>query len=263
VTTTFSSQTLKGPVSGAVILYTRDVADALTGDVIRDVPVSSWSVWDDYLQARRILPKFSLNRLNYLAMADILLPRAVGYAAGFLDAFFRGFIGASYEDQKYRISVVPETMVGDFQLLYDDGDGTRRPLTSWNLRLEPDELSSPLAAPQLPPEAPSSTRCWLVFRGQLGLELAAVAGSEVVCPFMPPPPPQSGTWAEYSCFGGLYVQGSPDLRYRYATADPTTDSDGLPVVRFFPRSPIGEATCTLVTWSLPAQPPNTVTSHPF
>ena len=90
VATTFSSQTLKGPVSGTVILYTRDVVDALTGEVIPHVPVSSRSVWDEYLRTRGFLEKYTLNRLNYVAMADILLPRAVGYAAGFLDTFFRG-----------------------------------------------------------------------------------------------------------------------------------------------------------------------------
>jgi hypothetical protein len=37
-----------------------------------------------------------LNRFNCDAMADILLPCAVGYAAGFLDAFFRGLINATY-----------------------------------------------------------------------------------------------------------------------------------------------------------------------
>ena len=72
-------------------------------------------------------------------MADILLPRAVGYAAGFLDAFFRGSVGATYEDQSLTISGSTEAMMGDFRLLYERSDGTRRELGTWaGLRIDPD-----------------------------------------------------------------------------------------------------------------------------
>ena len=81
-------------------LYTRDVVDALTGQVIPNVPLTSRSVWDEHLQAIGRYKKFSLNRFNYDAMADILLPRAVGYAAGFLNAFFCGSVGAMYEGRE-------------------------------------------------------------------------------------------------------------------------------------------------------------------
>ena len=121
----FSTTTLKGTVSAPVTLYTRDVVDALTGQVIRDVPLSTRSVWDEHLQAIGRSKKFSLNRFNYDAMADILLPRAVGYAAGFLNAFFRGSVGATYEGESLRIAGSSETMIGDFKLLYERSDGTR------------------------------------------------------------------------------------------------------------------------------------------
>ena len=85
----FPTATLKGPVSGTVTLYTRNVVDALTGETIPDVPLSSRSVWDQHLQNAGQPENFTLNRFNYDAMADILLPRAVGYSAGFLDTFFR------------------------------------------------------------------------------------------------------------------------------------------------------------------------------
>ena len=66
------------------------------------MPLSSRSVWDEHLQAIGSSKKFSLNRFNYDAMADILLPRAVGYAAGFLNAFFRGYVGATYEAREHE-----------------------------------------------------------------------------------------------------------------------------------------------------------------
>ena len=73
----YSAETLKGTVSAPVTLYTRDVVDALTGQIVRDVPLSSRSLWDEHLRVLGRSPKFSLNRFNYDAMADILLPRAV------------------------------------------------------------------------------------------------------------------------------------------------------------------------------------------
>jgi hypothetical protein len=194
-----------------------------------------------------------------------MLPRAVGYASALIDYFFRGSLSVEYEDQTLKIQGSKETMVGDVQLLYDNTDGTRRAVTSWTgLRLEPNQFSPAFTKPQLPADAASGAPCWLVFRGQLGLETGAVVGSQIPCPTdtPSPPPPQTGTWAEYSCIYGLYG-GGPDVRYHYATPDPAIDIDGVPVVRLFPRSASGEATCTLMVWSLPAQPLGSVTSHPF
>ena len=137
--------------------------------------MTSRSLWDEHLQAIGRSQKFTLNRFNYDAMADVLLPRAVGYAAGFLDAFFRGSVGAGFEDQRMTIWASTEAMEGTFQLLYDMDDGTRRELASWALRIDP-EGSSQVVAPQLPPEAGPGASCWLIFRGQLGDESGAVVG---------------------------------------------------------------------------------------
>ena len=78
-----------------VRLLHRSMEDPITQAAIPDVAVSSRSVWDQHLETRGLLPVFSLNALNYDAISDVLLPRAVGYAAGFLDAFFRGQLDAS------------------------------------------------------------------------------------------------------------------------------------------------------------------------
>ena len=179
--TTFSSPTLKGSITGTVTLYRRDVVDALTGQVIRDVPVSSWSVWDAYLQTRGLLPRFSLNRLNYVAMADILLPRAVGYAAGLLDRFFRGQIDARISDTpvlSLRVTnrTAGETMSGELALHYESSDGTRKRLASWSgVTLTPDQTTEPLTMPALPLDHAEPGRYLVVFRGQLGDEVEAVS----------------------------------------------------------------------------------------
>jgi hypothetical protein len=257
----FSSATLKGTLSAPVTLYTRDVVDALTGQVIRNVPLSSRSLWDEHLQAVGRSQKFSLNRFNYDAMADILLPRAVGYAAGFLDTFFRGYIGAMYEDERLRIAGSSEAMSGDFKLLYERTDGTRGEVGAWGLQLGPDEVSQPLSTPPLPGEAASVVSCFLIFRGQLGLEQGAVVGSQAPCPRPPSsePPPSDVSWTVYSCLYRPY--GPPPVTYRYATTDPPLEVDGLPVVWFFLRPPNAETVCSLSNLSLPAQPPGSTTEH--
>jgi hypothetical protein len=257
----FSTRTLKGIASGSVTLYFGDVFDALTGAVIPNVALTSRSVWDQHLQTIGSSEKFSLNRFNYDAMADILLPRAVGYAAGFLNAFFRGSVGATYEGQSLRIAGSDEMMVGDFKLLYERTDGTRGELAAWvALRVDPGELSQPVSTPQLPADAVPGAPCFLIFRGQLGLEVGAVAGSQVPCPAAPLPP-EFGPWTVYSCIFGPYGSTTA-IRYRYATPNPPLWPDGLPALRFFLQSTTGETTCSLVAQGLVAQPHDTVTEHP-
>jgi hypothetical protein len=251
----FSTTTLKGAVSGSVTLYTGNVFDTMTGQVLQGVPLSSKSIWDESLLITGI-QRFTLNRFNYDAMADILLPRAVGYAAGFLDTFFRGFVGATFDDQQgFKITGSDELMVGDFKFLYETPDGTRTDLTTWNLRIEPNGASPTLSAPQLPPDATEAT-CWLVFRGQLGLESGAVAASRVPCRYEPPPPPPSN-WYVYYCTTFFAADS-----YFYATLDPPWE--GGPLLHFQYRQ---ESTATIFNCSLKSHgaaslPPGALTEHP-
>jgi hypothetical protein len=256
----FVIPTLAGTISGTVTLYTRHVVDRLTGATIPRVPVSSRSFWDQHLEAKQLLPVFSLNTINYDAAADILIPRAVAYSAGFLNAFFRGNVSATYEAaQQISISGSAETMTGDFELLYDTADGTRKPLATWAaLRIEPGQTSPSLSVPQLPADAAPDAPCWLIFRGQLGPESGAVVASRLPCPV---PPPPSGTWALYNCvFFPFGVQ--QQVRYVYATPNPPLWDDGLPAQTFFYSPPTGFSNCGLLTWGLAEQPPNTTTEHP-
>ena len=259
----YSTTTLKGTVSAPVTLYTRDVVDALTGQVIPNVPMTSRSVWDQHLQTIGRQQKFSLNRFNYDAMADILLPRAVGYAAGFLDTFFRGYIGAMYEDERLRITGSSEAMSGEFKLLYERTDGTRGEVGAWALQLGPDGVSQPLSTPPLTGDPASVVSCFLIFRGQLGLEQGAVVGSQAPCPPPSEPPPSDVSWTVYNCLYRPYglPAALPSVFYRYATTDPPIEVDGLPAVRFFLRPPNGETVCSLSNMSVATQPPGTITEH--
>ena len=45
------------------------------------------------------LPRYTLHRVNYDAMANLLLPRAVAYSAGLINFFFRGQIDIALPDE--------------------------------------------------------------------------------------------------------------------------------------------------------------------
>jgi len=191
--------------------------------------------------------------------AAAMLPRAVGYAATLIDYFFRGFVPAGYEEERLRIWGSDEVMSGEFQLLYDTADGTRRPLASWTLRVDPNGVSDPLATPSPPPDAAPNARCWLVFRGQLGLEPDAVAASQVGCPSAPPPPPPPpGEWYVYYCTT-FYAANN----YFYATKNPPLwDFEPALVFPYGQRSTGTSFNCFLMNRNLTEPPPGSRTEHP-
>jgi hypothetical protein len=149
-------------------------------------------VWDQHLQSVDKRETFTLNRFNYDAMADILLPRAVGYAAGFLNTFFRGRLDGKLLPPeiggflpRLRIINPPspdgrpgEQMSGTFEAYYDAADGTRVPVGRWDGQaLAPGATREVTLAERPPDAAPPAEpgRYLLVFRGQLGSELDALA----------------------------------------------------------------------------------------
>ena len=99
--------------------------------------------------------KFSLNRFNDDAMADILLPRAVGYAAGFLDTFFRGYIGAMYEDERLIFESAPfcnNTFGCPYNLKPELADKLRRGMLELDWKdTQFDEVFSKIGATQFVP----------------------------------------------------------------------------------------------------------------
>ena len=74
-----------------VYLYYGLAADLLNPPFSsQPVPLTSFSVWDDFMVSSNNNPKYHLIRENYDAQADLLIPRAIAYSAGLLRFFFRG-----------------------------------------------------------------------------------------------------------------------------------------------------------------------------
>jgi len=89
---------------GQVVLLTNTVPDSLpNGQSVPDVPLTTYGIFDQFLEHRGFIKRYTLNRYNYDAMADLLIPRAVAYGAGLLDYFFRG---------RLAISLPPEGIYG-------------------------------------------------------------------------------------------------------------------------------------------------------
>lgn len=80
-------------------VYYGNVRDQLQDASTPDVPLTSFGMWDQFLQAKSASPDYTLNRINYDAMADLLLPRAVAYSAGLINFFFRGRLDIALPDE--------------------------------------------------------------------------------------------------------------------------------------------------------------------
>ena len=80
-------------------VYYGEVADAWQQSSTANVPLTTYSLWDQFVRAQSSAPAYSLNRLNYDAMANLLLPRAVAYSAGLINFFFRGRIDIELPDE--------------------------------------------------------------------------------------------------------------------------------------------------------------------
>jgi hypothetical protein len=210
--------------------------------------------------------KPGLDEIVYRDYAERLLPRAVAYSTALLDYFVRRpFVllpdptAPPHTGPVLLNAAFPEeTLQGRFELLVERLDGSRSLLTAWDLTLGPGETSGRLASPLLPPDAITTARCLVLFRGQAGHETGAVllGANQFGCPLdIPPPPP---TWYVYSC-----KPNPVTFSYLYATLTPPTYPEGDAVTHFHVPQSWPEINCSLVA-QIPAetQPPNTVTSHP-
>jgi hypothetical protein len=130
------------PLIGQLRFYLRDIADPLTGQVDRGVRVSTRSLWDQHLERLGLPRRFTLNTYNYDSMADVLIPRAVGYSAGLLDHFFRGRLDVavvSDPDDSTNSHLIlrgtnasPEPLAaGTISLYYEDPNGNRLPVSTF------------------------------------------------------------------------------------------------------------------------------------
>ena len=144
---------------------------------------STFSLFDQDLKLKGANFVFAVNRFNFLAAHQFLIPRAVAYSAGMVDYFFRGDIDIAPDEMhtgKYVIkNFNSEPMRGTFALYYDALDGTRKPVSgaNWNDVSVPgfDTASGKAgnSAPiQIiaPADAKQAGKYMLVFRGDMGQE---------------------------------------------------------------------------------------------
>src|SRR5262249_153133 len=88
------------PISGGAPVYIHKgtVRDTVTGSSATQEALTSSCLGDQFMKMKGAQPSYTLNRVNYDAMADLLIPRAVAYSAGLLDYFFRGKMEISLPD---------------------------------------------------------------------------------------------------------------------------------------------------------------------
>lgn len=223
--------------SGVITFHGTEVEDRLRPlEWSFNTRTSSSSIFDPDLVNAGLPPTFSLNRFNFYAAHDLLIPRAVGYSAGMINYFFRGKIDLvpdpSPPDGNPRFLIQnlgTEPMNGTFEIYYDAADGNRYPVRDANrqeLRFQTTEdllpgQNLPIAAFAAPTEpAPKLPLTYmLVFRGSMGEEKAA--------------PGEIGAVAAKlvtARAGGLYLLGED------ASGNPVTmkvDGKGLRVIRGF------------------------------
>lgn len=178
--------------SNKITFFSNEVKDTLRGKTDVNHWATSSSIFDEDLKKINKPPVYALNRFNFDAAHEFLIPRAVAYSAGLIDYFFRGKINLVANPDSAGSYLIKnpgnEDINGTFALYYDDVDGTRHPVpgASWNLQIAKNGQSSPLIfyAPVAP--APKvGGEYMLVFNGNMGEETAdnqfigAVAGKIV------------------------------------------------------------------------------------
>ncbi len=177
----------------------RQYYDKASNDGLQVGPVAVASVFGD------VCPVFSVDDVVWGATAKAVVPRAVDYAQGALDYFFRGRIdfGCDYADQdkpclikNLSSSDFPETLSGVFELWAEDPYGRRTLVSppSWGERQCDANGCTVLNGVQVlagqymrvagftPPS--DAARYVLVFRGKMGLEEDAVAGKVIPNDFL-------------------------------------------------------------------------------
>lgn len=176
-------------LTGQVFFIGTTVTDRLTGAAASNPFASTFSIFDPDLKNAGKNFVYTLNRFNFAAAHNFLIPRAVGYSAGTLNYFFRGKIDLVPDPADPARLLVknlgPEPMKGTFQLYYDGKDEIRRAVpdglgpVAWDTTVILAAAEGQLAAggsmsvpafsvPTNPP--PKSSEYVLVFTGEMGAE---------------------------------------------------------------------------------------------
>ena len=200
-------------LSGIVIFYGNTVQDAYRPNETRTNPrASTESIFDAELKKVGHEPVFTLNRFNFDAAHEFLIPRAVAYSVGLIDYFFRGRLAteqASYSDDgahltvtlKLKNAIEPSDPAWSGEALYakdsqdwaatlvltcqyklngQDRYAASDPVlvdTTQDISIAPGQISNQSFTFSLPsvPAAATDVQFRIVFRGKLGQEDGAVA----------------------------------------------------------------------------------------
>jgi hypothetical protein len=116
-------------LTGTITFFGTTVEDKLRPSTnVVNPRTSTYSVFDPDLTKAGRAPVFSLNRFNFYAAHDLLIPRAVGYSAGLINYFFRGRLDVEPTGPgTFSVkNLSPEPMLGMFELYYDDAQNNRK-----------------------------------------------------------------------------------------------------------------------------------------
>lgn len=184
---------------GTMTFFGNWVEDRVTGQRMLNQRASVQSVFDAELTRAGSRAVFTLNRFNYNAVHQFLIPRAVAYSAGLINYFFRGkidWVADPNNPGQYLLqNIGPEQLSGDFALYYDAVDGKRYPATggAWpqaSIQSGGQQTVSLGRPGANDPEPKNPGEYMLVFRGTMGQEqpangsVGAVAGKLVYDSFM-------------------------------------------------------------------------------
>lgn len=179
-------------LTGWMTFFGNTVNDNFLGpNADRENPrASTYSTFDQDLIDRGGTPVFSLNRFNFQAAQDFLIPRAVAYSAGMINYFFRGKIDLVPDDSNPGTFLIKnlgsEPMSGTFSLYYDYDDanaGTvnnRQLLISWDRSIPAnDQVNIGTISDPINPAPKNPGEYMLVFKGNMGAETTAEFGAVV------------------------------------------------------------------------------------
>jgi hypothetical protein len=138
--TSWSNVSIPGP---PIHLLDRAVSDYLNpGQTAAAVRLTSFSMWDEFMQQSGAAPTYHLVRENYDAAERLLIPRAVAYSSGLLSFFFRGSMAISAPDEGVYGIVDHSTLSNVDPLIDFKGFDT--------IRLKVKNTSPPLANTSVP-----------------------------------------------------------------------------------------------------------------
>jgi hypothetical protein len=181
------------PLRGEIWFIPTSGTDNFTGATVSNPRASTFSIFSEDLRARTGLRTTTLNRFNFRAAHEHLIPRAVAYSAGMINYFFRGkidFVPDPSNSGQYLIrNLGSEPMKGKFNLYYDDQVGNRNPVRDaggqalvWDTVVILAAAEGVLAAGRsvpvpgiIPPSSPppkTPGEYMLVFSGDMGEEKA-------------------------------------------------------------------------------------------